>query len=163
MDRTRTCFFTGHRAISANRYEEVKQKIREYMECLICVYDVKNFICGGALGFDTMAAEMVFELKELYPHIRLYMYLPCTNQEKLWKNDDKDKYKEILVLADEVLYVSEEGYSKECMRKRNLKMIEDAYFCIAFCIRYRSGTGFTLRSAKAAGKRIFNIADEMYE
>ncbi len=162
MERTRTCFFTGHRKIAADKQKYVSEKIEEYVENLIIQYDVKNFICGGAIGFDTIAADTVLEMKKMYPHIRLFLYLPCRDQSKLWLNDDKEKYNSILSQADEVLYVTDGTYSKECMHKRNLKMVQDSFFCIAFCIAERSGSGFTVRNAAEAGKKIFNIADELY-
>lgn len=162
MDRTRTCFFTGHRKIPRDKQEKIKQSVRKNIENLIIKYDVKNFICGGALGFDTIAAETITEMKQLYPHIKLYLYIPCRDQEKLWSQDNKKKYAKILSEADDILYVSDAPYSKDCMHKRNLKMIEDAFFCIAFCLESRSGTGFTVRNAQMAGKNVFNIADELY-
>lgn len=162
MDRTRTCFFTGHRKLPADKQEKIRQSIKNNIEKLIISYDVKNFISGGALGFDTMAAEAVTELKKSYPHIKLYMYIPCRNQDVLWSQDNKKKYADILLVSDEVIYVSDKSYCKDCMHKRNLKMIEDAFFCIAFCINSRSGTGFTVRNAKESGKQVFNIADELY-
>lgn len=162
MDRTRTCFFTGHRKLPIDKREKIMQGIKQNIEKLIISYDVRNFISGGALGFDTMAAEAVTELKKTYPHIKLYVYIPCQNQDSLWSRDNKKKYADILSEADEVVYVSNEPYSKDCMHKRNLKMIEDSFFCVAFCINSRSGTGFTVRNAKESGKYVFNIADELY-
>lgn len=162
VDRTRTCFFTGHRKLPSDKKEKIRQSIKQNIEKLIVSYDVRNFISGGALGFDTMAAEAVTELKMLYPHIKLYMYIPCRNQDVLWSQDDKKKYEDMLSVSDEVLYISDKPYSKDCMNKRNLKMIEDAFFCIAFCINSRSGTGFTVRNAVEAHKQVFNIADELY-
>lgn len=162
MDRTRTCFFTGHRKIPLDKQEKINQSIKQHIENLIVTYDVKNFICGGAIGFDTMAAEAVTELKMSYPHIQLCLYIPCREQDIRWSRNNREKYADILSKADSVFYVSDEPYSKDCMRKRNLKMIEDAFFCIAFCINSRSGTGFTVRKAEIAGKNVFNIADELY-
>jgi len=48
------------------------------------------------------------------------------------------------------------------MKLRNLKMIKDSSFCIAFCLMQKSGTGFTLRNAENVGIEIVNIADEIY-
>lgn len=163
MEKTRSCFFTGHRKISKEKQILIKQKTKEYAEKLIVEYDVKNFICGGAIGFDTIAAEAVLELKELYPHIMLWIYVPCRGQSDLWDKRAKEKYSLILSMADEVVLVSNGEYCAENMRKRNLKMIKDAFFCIAFCLMNRSGTGFTLRNAEASGCRIFNIADDLYQ
>lgn len=32
---------------------------------------------GGALGFDTIAAQTVLEMKNEYPQLRLILVLPC--------------------------------------------------------------------------------------
>ena len=44
---------------------------------MITEYGVNTFIDGGALGFDTIAAETVIEMREKYQNIKLVMYLPC--------------------------------------------------------------------------------------
>lgn len=163
MDKLRTCFFTGHRIIAADRLDEIKKKLAENIEKLIIKYDVKNFICGGAIGFDTIAADAVIKMRKLYPHIKLYLYLPCYGQSKKWSDDRKYKYRMIMSQADEVMYVTEGEYTKECMKDRNLRMIRDSVFCIAFCIYQKSGTGMTLRNASETGSIIINIADEIYE
>ena len=124
---------------------------------------MKNFIAGGALGFDTMAAEAVIEMRKKYPHIKLILYIPCYGQSKKWTDNQKYKYRIILSKADEVIYVTEKEYSEECMQLRNMKMIRDSSFCIAFCLLSNSGTGLTLRNAEAVGIDIINIADEIYE
>ena len=163
MDKLRTCFFTGHRKLANNKVDIIKEKLAENIEKLIIEYDVKNFIAGGALGFDTVAAEAVIEMRKKYPHIKLILYIPCYGQSKKWTDNQKYKYRIILAKADEVIYVTEKGYSEECMQLRNMKMIRDSSFCIAFCILSNSGTGLTLRNAEAVGIDIVNIADEIYE
>ena len=71
MEKLRTCFFTGHRKIADSILDEIKIKLTENIEKLIIDYDVNNFISGGALGFDTISAEIVCEMKKKYPHIKL--------------------------------------------------------------------------------------------
>ena len=130
---------------------------------MIIRYDVKNFIAGGARGFDTLAAEAVIKIREKYPHIKLYLYLPCYGQEKFWTNLQKYRYRLIISQADSYIYVTEGEYTEKCMMLRNKKMTEDSSFCIAFCILSSSGTGATLRNANFAGIKVYNIADEIYE
>ncbi len=163
MDKLRTCFFTGHRRIAKEKIETVKKKITEHIETLIIKYDVKNFISGGALGFDTLAAEMVIEMREKYPHIKLLMYLPCYGQSKKWTSNYQYRYRLIISKADEVKFVTKEEYTEDCMKLRNLEMIKDAFFCISFCLVSSSGTGFTIRNAEAVGTKIINIADDIYD
>ena len=163
MENIRTCFFTGHRRLPTKRLDEIKNALSSEIERLIIEYDVRDFISGGALGFDTVAAEAVTEMREKYPHIRLLLYLPCYGQSKKWGYKQKYRYNMLKANADEIIYVTEGEYTEDCMMKRNLRMIKDAFFCIAFCIMHNTGTGITLKNAKEVGVRIINIADEIYE
>lgn len=163
MDISRTCFFTGHRKIASGKLDIVKKKLAEKIEKLIIEYGVDTFIAGGALGFDTIAARVVVEMREKYPEIKLVMYIPCYGQSKLWNDYDKFNYRMILSMADDIKYITEEQYTDECMRLRNLEMVKDSSYCIAFCTMQKSGTGFTLRNAEKNGLEIVNIADEIYE
>ena len=163
MEKIRACFFTGHRRLPSARIEEIKEKLSENIERMIVEYDVKDFISGGAIGFDTLAAEAVYEMKNKYPHIRLNLYLPCYGQSKKWNYYQKYRYNIIKSNADDILYVTEKEYTPDCMLRRNLRMIKDAYFCIAFCVMSSSGSGMTIKNATECGARIFNIADEIYD
>jgi hypothetical protein len=59
--RERTCCFSGHRKIPPEQYTQIAGRLRNEIERLI-----KNgyvfFGAGGALGFDTMAADTVLNL-----------------------------------------------------------------------------------------------------
>ncbi len=54
---------------------------------MITEYGVNTFIDGGALGFDTIAAETVIEMREKYQNIKLVMYLPVTVRVKCGKSE----------------------------------------------------------------------------
>lgn len=78
-----TCCFTGHRTISPYDYEKLKISLQKTIIELVN-NDVTKFLCGGALGFDTIAAETVINLRSIYPKIRLIMVYPCKNQFAYW-------------------------------------------------------------------------------
>lgn len=82
--KEKTCCFTGHREIPQYDYECIRKKLRDVVEDLI-EKGVVYIGVGGALGFDTMAALVILELKEIYENIRLILVLPCKNQCKNWK------------------------------------------------------------------------------
>ena len=77
------CAFTGYRPAKMpwgydemdTRCLEFKFRLRESLEYLIGKGYV-DFLSGGALGFDQMAAEIVLSLREKYPWIRLVMVIP---------------------------------------------------------------------------------------
>lgn len=79
--RNQVCCFTGHRHIPEEDYEILKQRLQQEIERLIA-NDVYYFGAGGALGFDTLTALTVLELKKQYPFIKLILVLPCPEQAK---------------------------------------------------------------------------------
>ena len=146
--------FTGHRVLGSDFDEE---RLDYYLYRLIAVnYNV--FICGGALGFDTVVAEKLIELRKEHPHIRIHLYIPCRDQDKKWSPADKRRYKRILESADYV-YVMAERYYDGCMRARNYKMVDDANACICYLSDdARSGTAQTVRYAKKKPIPVINVS-----
>lgn len=156
----KTCFFTGHRIISNSEINAVKSYLNE--ELLNAVNrGFTHFITGGAVGFDTLAAEKIILMREDYNFIRLILYLPCTDQVKDWNKSDKERFERILAMADEVYYVSREPYKEGCMRKRNLAMVEASDLCIAYLKNKSSGTSQTVKMARDKGIEIINIAEKI--
>lgn len=156
----KTCFFTGHRFIGFEEAREVKSRLTE--ELLNVVNGgYTNFISGGAVGFDTLAAEQVILLRENYDMLKLCLYLPCINHSRNWRENDKIRFERIFSLADEIYYVSEERYKEGCMKKRNSAMVNASDLCIAFLKNVHSGTAQTVKMAEDKGLRIVNIADRV--
>ncbi len=159
MNKETTCFFTGHRIIPKSIKEILRDKLKENIIKLIEEYDVDTFISGGALGFDTIAAETVIDIRNEYPNIKLKMYLPCYGQSKRWNYENQYKYRLIVANADEVIYIVKRNYTNDCMKLRNIKMIWDSKYCIAFYKNDRSGTSYTVKNAQLHNVKIINIAD----
>lgn len=152
-----TCCFTGHRAIASAELPALKQRLENTIETLIN-QGVVFYGCGGAIGFDMLAGFTVLDFKEKYRAVKLIMVLPCRNQDVNWSQNDKAAYKKLLAAADKIVYVSEQ-YFDGCMRERNLHLVENSGFCIAYLKHGRSGTAQTVRFAKEQGLTIFNLAD----
>ena len=151
-----TCCFTGHRKIPKENIPLIKSILRAEI-----VKNIEDGYCffeaGGALGFDTIAAQIVLELKETYPQIRLILVLPCVTQTKSWLKDDIDEYNRIKELADEVVYTSKE-YSKGCMHKRNRYLVDHSTLCICYLTENKGGTAYTVKYAESKGVSVINIA-----
>lgn len=71
--------FTGHRFISSDRVEEVRESVNNEIR-LLYSKGFRNFFCGMALGFDMLAAEEVLKLKEELPGILLVATVPYREQ-----------------------------------------------------------------------------------
>lgn len=161
MNKETTCFFTGHRIISNDIKEILRNRLKDNIIKLIEEYDVDTFISGGALGFDTIAAEVVIEIRKKYPNIKLKMYLPCYGQSKKWSHKSQYKYRLIVANADECIYTLKRSYTSGCMKFRNIQMIWDSRYCIAFYKKERSGTSYTVKNAQKSSVKVINIADEI--
>ncbi len=150
-----TCCFTGHRDIKAEDVPEIKKNISAEIESLI-KRGIIYYGCGGALGFDTLAAEAVLELKEKYNNIRLILVLPCKDQSDSWDREDKMKYDDIMKRADKVIYTSEK-YHRGCMQKRNRHLVDHSCVCIAYVRKSRGGSVYTLKYADENGLEIIFV------
>ena len=152
-----TCCFTGHRFIERAKIPKI-QKILDDEIIHLINHGATEFISGGALGFDMIAAESILKLRRDFPQIRLIMVLPCENQDKYWRVHDRTRYKIILDSADENIYLREEYYDG-CMLDRNRYMIENSNVCISYLTQKRGGTLFTVNYAKKKKIEIINISD----
>lgn len=153
-----TCCFTGHRKIAPSQQRNVDRRLGELIEKLIkdgfC-----RFAAGGALGFDTMAAQCVLNLNSKYPNIKLILILPCLEQTKGWSEKDVAVYDYIKNNADDVIYTSLK-YTKGCMFKRNRALVDKSSVCIAYQKKSTGGTAYTVNYAASQGVKVYNIGKE---
>ncbi len=144
MDRDITCFFTGHREIPTERYDAIYEQT---------VYNIKklyregitNFVCGGAIGYDTLAAKAVLDVREILD-IKLHIVIPCQNQSASFSEKQKADYDYILQNCDssETLF---DHYVRGCMHARNRKMADMSTACIAYCTQQTGGSAYTVKYA----------------
>ena len=156
----KTCCFTGHRSIPAAEHENLCKKLENAVETLI-KKGYRYFGSGGALGFDTVAAQTVLKLKEKYPSVKLILVLPCKNQPQRWSEQDKRDYEEIKRKADKCTYVSE-SYQIGFMHKRNRFLVDNSSACICYLSQNSGGTAYTVKYAKSKGLKIINLHGSKY-
>lgn len=153
----KTCCFTGHRNIKVN--DILLTRLNVVLISLI-QNGVTDFYAGGALGWDILCEKSVINLRKKYPHIRLHLILPCSNQEQTekWTDMERSAFYEILNLADSVEYTSKH-YSANCMKIRNERLVMSSDFCVCYYNenRKRSGTGQTVRMAEVKCSKIINL------
>lgn len=158
MDKETAVCFTGHRHIEGSELEEISARLYSAV-CNLILRGYNTFICGGAIGFDTLAADCIISFKKRFPHIKLVLALPCRDQTVKWNNlSDIAKYKSILGAADSVYYASP-LYTDGCMLERNRLMVDSSSVCIAYMKHKRGGTAYTYKYAKSIGLRIINLYD----
>lgn len=117
-----------------------------------------HFQAGGALGFDTLAAQTVLDLKSIYPQINLILVLPCLSQTRGWSDSDKEIYEDIRKNADEVVYTSQK-YTRGCMHKRNRFLVDNSSVCICYLTKSTGGTAYTVDYGHKNKITIINLGD----
>ena len=157
--RAETACFTGHR-IMKMASGEVRSRLSELLDMLIAK-GVIYYGCGGALGFDTLAAEVVIEKKRVNPKVKLILVLPCQNQDAKWLPEQRARYSYIKTQADKIVYTSDTYYDG-CMLKRNRHLVNNSGICVSLLERNSGGTYYTVRYAMENNLKIYNIMDKRY-
>ena len=158
-----SCSFTGHRIISAEERISLVPALKSTILYLISL-GVKEFHCGGAMGFDTLAAGVVFDVSREHPEIKLILELPYENQSSKWKDADKRFYDFVKSKANEINVYSANPKNKDeavnALLKRNRKMIDKSYYCVCFLKENKGGTAYTVNYAKLHDLHIINLAEQ---
>lgn len=150
------CIFTGHRDLPAD-HEALRAALRRHITALYAD-GYTDFLSGGAMGFDLLAAEAVLELRPVLPEMRLLMVLPCEGQDRAYPPGDKLRYRAALDQADLVRYTAH-TYYKGCMLARDRVLAEAADFCLCWLTRSTGGTAYTVRQCALRDVPICNLAD----
>lgn len=158
------CAFTGHRPKSfpwknneaAPGCVLLKEVLAEQIK-LLADRGVTDWLSGMAQGMDLWTAEIVLDLKEKNPALRLHCILPCEGQEHKWPASERERYHSILRQADGVIYVNRK-YHDDCMLERNRYLVDHSSVLLAvYNGTHRSGTGMTVRYAKRLGREVIVI------
>lgn len=85
--RQMTVCFTGHRQLADQEADAVSAKLDLLLPKLY-QQGYRRFFCGGALGFDTLAAEAVMRMQAAYSDVMLVMAIPvrpkpCTGMRQM--------------------------------------------------------------------------------
>ena len=157
-DPSVTCCFTGHRPdkLSEAQIDAVRWRLRAEIER--AVRDgYTHFISGMSRGVDTYAAQIVLDIREEHPLIKLEAAVPCLTQADRWCEADRELYQSLLLRCDVVTCLSP-AYTRNCMILRNDYMVKSASRIIAF---YNGdptgGTAVTVQMARRAGINIINL------
>lgn len=160
MERSiHTVCFTGHRNIPYAAATRLPSLLEQVISQL-CERGATTFRTGGAMGFDTVAALKVLDMKEKYPRIRLELILPCRNQTERWDEIGRQTYQYILKRADSHRFLFD-TYFDGCMLERDRRLVEGSDVCVAYCTRSRGGTAYTCAQALRAGLELVNLHDLM--
>ena len=153
----RTVCFTGHRDIPPAHIFSLPRVLEREVLNLI-ERGATVFRAGGAMGFDTLAALKMLELREIYPHIELELILPCRNQTERWSEPEVRTYQYVLDQADRHTFLHDR-YVDGCMLERNRELLRGSDVCLAYCCQNRGGTLYTVTHAIKQGVELINLYD----
>ena len=132
--------FCGHRDVSQS--DDVRAWLVDCVESLI-QEGATDFYLGGYGSFDSMAASVVWKLKEKYPGICSVLVIPYLNRDI-----DTSRY-------DLTTYPPLETVPKRfAITKRNEWMVQAADVVVAYVLHGWGGAAATLEYAKRKKKRI---------
>ncbi len=154
-----TVCFTGHRSIPRGD----ALRLPTYLEEVILELMARGatvFRAGGAVGFDTVAALKVLDMRERYPELELELILPCRNQIERWEATGARTYAYILEHATRHTYLFDQ-YVDGCMLERDRRLVKGSDVCVAYCTRSRGGTAYTCAYALKEKVELINLWDRM--
>jgi uncharacterized phage-like protein YoqJ len=158
MDNT-FCAFSGHRSLPSGAEERLPRLLRQKIVSL-AEEGYTGFLCGGAVGFDTLAAEAVLAVRSRFPTLTLTLALPCPEQDRAWPERARQRFRAILEAADETILVSPE-YHRYCMMQRNRFLVDHSALLVCYLTKDQGGTAATVRYALKEAKPVVNLALEM--
>lgn len=161
FSKNQSVCFTGHRQILGVHTHILPIRLHRTIQNLIRL-DYCNFIAGGAVGFDMIAAEAVLAAREQNPRVTLFLALPCRDQTARRKNpSDICRYQHLLEEANGIHYI-QDAYSSTCMHKRNRWMIDNSAVCVSYQNTERGGTAYTVQYAASKEVPVVNLADSSF-
>ena len=160
----RACAFTGHRPQKLPwRTDEADPgcvALKEVLAAQIVklIEDgYTEFLSGMAPGVDMWAAQIILDLREKHPGLKLHCILPCAAQSAKWTAALQMQYRAILEQADSIIFVNRAD-RKNCMLERDCFLVSYASVVLAvYNGEKRGGTAATVRYARNLGRELIVI------
>ncbi|MDR2655266.1 MAG: DUF1273 domain-containing protein [Oscillospiraceae bacterium] len=159
----RACCFTGSRDLSGGNREEIKSNLEYAINNMISRKQVRDFLCGGAYGFDLLAGHAAAEIKKARPEIRLFLILPCKGHYIKWKYHDIESF---WLLWDKADYkvCCQENYSISGMLRRDRFLVDYSRYCAYYKAgSFSHGTKYTVDYAVSRGRKLINVMQSKEE
>ena len=156
--REQTCCFSGHRIIPPHEYDVVSARTEIKIRDLIVNNGVRFFGVGGAIGYDTLAAKILFRLRATdYTNLKVILVYPFEGFTGRWSDAQQAEYARLLPQYDKAVCVAQRA-SREAYLARDRHLVDGSAYCIAYCNRDSGGTAYTLRYAEHCELDIYNVA-----
>lgn len=149
-----TCCFTGHRPKNlpwgSDPHDSRLTALRKWIDCQLGeLYNngYRHFMCGMALGSDTIFAEQVIAFRREHSDVTLFAAVPCSDQTAKWTKSQRLHYASLIEKCDDIRIFSER-YNSTCMHTRNRFMVDSSSVILACYSGYPGGTMKTLHYAQ---------------
>ena len=148
MGTEKICCVTGHRDIPEEKMDRIQKLLRQ--EILAAIEDgYTHFISGFATGADLLFADIIAELKEIYP-ITLEAAIPYPGRMKT-----PDETFQRLIRCCDTVKIHSDSYSRDCYMRRNRYMVDQSQRIIAvYDGRSTGGTAATVWHARGKDVRV---------
>lgn len=154
-----TITITGHRPdaylVSHYSIESLQRRASDIVAIFKREHgDELCFNLGGALGADQWFGQACIE-----QNVKFHLYLPFDPEVmgKYWKEEQKEILKEQVNKASGIVIVNPSGYSKKDYYVRNIHMVDNSNFVVAFWVGKRAGGTYNcIDYALKKNKFVFN-------
>ena len=126
--KLKTCCFTGHRDLPLLMIPLIKNRTEKMIRELYS-RGVRFWGVGGAIGYDTLAAEILFKLKESeMPDIKIILVYPFDGFTDRWTEAQRMDYESLLPRYDKVVCVADRP-SKAAYLQRDRHLVDCSGYC----------------------------------
>ena len=151
-----TCCFTGHRDIPAGEEAKIRTRLRYRTEKLYN-QGYRYFGVGGAIGFDTLAAEWLLDFRESHHLIRIIGVYPFPGYRLHWTEAQRACAEALDRRLDKITYC-EQTPSRGAFLARDRHLVDCSSACICYCTRAAGGTAYTVKYALEHGLPVYNTS-----
>jgi len=144
---------TGHRPPKIGGYSaSARLRVSDFADAVLAKFNPSLVISGMALGWDQALASAAFRRS-----IPFVAAVPFKGQESKWPEASQNMYHFMLSKAQEVVYVSEPGFSAHKMQVRNEWMVDHSDYVLALWDGSSGGTMNCIRYANSVGVTVMNV------
>lgn len=141
------CTFFGHR----DCYRLDEEVLRDHIQMLI-EQGVDTFYVGNQGHFDGMVYRNLKRLRQIYPHIRVFVVLAYLPTKKIQGQEPSD-----------TIYPEIEGHPKFAIDRRNRWMVHTSDYCLCYINHTWGGAYKYALMAKRRGIKLINLGNAEIE
>lgn len=131
MDRLKVMYISGYRSFELGVFKEndpkitvIKKVLKKEIQQLVAE-GLEWVLTSGNLGIETWVTEVVAELKQEYPELKLGIIYPFKEFGNNWNENNQEKLRMTEQLADYVEAVSHQAYQSPSQLRNHTRFLLD--------------------------------------